>query len=350
MANRILQPDLIEVNSFNDPNTTFVMNSFVNDMNTAVINPKRLTLIKATIPAATLQIPDYSLIFFYHKLVSSTTVPSAATLQAIRLFPRNYIAPSGLLYTPTLNRFVTGGADLVDLLNTAAANDSSLTGAGCNPLFIANDIEFTWNSTKNQITFRGTSSTSFYCPAGNLDPAIAADLASTPILMANAVGGGSTVQPYVPGVTLNNRVGYCLSGLTTNNQGTPGNPLYACLTNRPVVGGASATTNAVPVDNFPNLIYTGNVYLYTSIVMNSGNAGNNANNKNLLAVIPMTDVPNFGYVQFQPNNNAVYATKLPETINRVDIQLLDDANQPYLIGDNAFVSVLFGLNYNLHAP
>lgn len=349
MANRILQPDLIEVNSFNDPNTPFVMNGFVNDMNTAVINPKRMTLIKATIPVSTIQIPDYSLIFFYHRLATATTAPSTSTLQAIRLFPRNYIAPSGLSYTPTLNRFITGGSDLVSLLNTATTADAS-TGVGGNPLFISGDIAFTWNSTTNQITFRGTNGSYYYCPAGNLDPAIAQDLASTPILMANAVGGGSTNQPYIPGVTLNNRVGYCFSGQTLNNQGTPGNPLYACLTNRPVVGGSSATTNAVPVDNFPNLIYTGNVYLYTSIVMNSGNAGNNANNKNLLAVIPMTDVPNFGYVQFQPNNNAVYATKLPETINRVDIQLMDDANQPYLIGDNAYISVLFGLNYNLHAP
>jgi hypothetical protein len=164
--------------------------------------------------------------------------------------------------------------------------------------------------------------------------------------MANAVGGGTTVQPFVANNYLNHRVGYCMSGLEFANQGTPGTAAYACLTNRAIVGGASATTNAVPVDNFPNLVYTGNIYMYTSIVMNSGNAGNNAANKNLLAVIPASDAPNFGYIQFQPNNNAVYATKLPETINRVDIQLFDDANQPYIIGDNAYISVLFGLNYN----
>jgi hypothetical protein len=313
-------------------------------MNTAVINPKRLTLIKATIPVSTVQLPDYGLVFFYHSLASATTTPTTGTLKAVRLFPRNYVAPSGLGYTPTLNRFISGGSDFVALLNTAAAAGGD--DGTRNPLWTAGDVVFTWNATTQQITFRGTDSGRYYTNAGNLDPLIPAGLALYPITMANAVGGGFTAQPFVANNYLNHRVGYCMSGLEYANQGTPGNVAYACLTNRAIVGGASATTNAVPVDNFPNLIYTGNIYMYTSIVMNSGNAGNNANNKNLLAVIPASDAPNFGLIHFQPNNNAVYATKLPETINRVDIQLFDDANQPYIIGDNAYISVLFGLNYN----
>jgi hypothetical protein len=348
MANRILQPDLIEVNSFNDPNTPFLTNGFTNDMNTAVINPKRITLIKATIPVSTVQLPDYGLVFYYHSLASATTVPTTGSLKAVRLFPRTYIAPTGLAYTPTLNRFITGGSDLVALLNTAASAGGD--DGTRNPLWTAGDVVFTWNSITQQITFRGTDAARYYTNAGNLDPLIPAALVLYPITMANAVGGGTSLQPQVAGITLNHRLGYCFSGLTLNNQGTPGLAAYACLTNRTVVGGASATTNAVPVDNFPNLVYTGNIYMYTSIVMNSGNAGNNANNKNLLAVIPASDVPNFGFIQFHPNNNAVYATKLPETINRIDIQLMDDANQPYLIGDNAYISVLFGINYNKDAP
>jgi hypothetical protein len=348
MANRILQPDLVEVNSFNDPNTPFLTNGFINDLQTPVINPKRLTLIKATIPVSTIQLPDYSNVFWYYKLATATTVPTTANLKAVRLFPRNYVAPTGLAYTPTKNRFLTGAADLVALLNVAAA--ASGDDATRNPYWTAGDVVFTFNTTNQQITFRGTDTGSFYCPAGNLDPNIATALAASQITMANAVGGGTTNQPTIAGVTLNHRIGYCFSGQTLNNQGTPGNPVYACLTNRPVAGGASATANAVPVDNFPNLIYTGNIYLYTSVVMNSGSAGNNANNKNLLAVIPASDVPNFGFIQFQPNNNSVYATKLPETINRIDIQLMDDANQPYLIGDNAYISVLFGINYNKDSP
>ena len=348
MANRILQPDLIEVNSYNDPTTPYLTYSFVNDMNTAVINPKRLTLIKATIPVSTVQLPDYSLCFFYHRLASATTAPSTASLKAVRLFPRTYVAPSGLSYTPTLNRFITGGADFVNLLNTAAAasGDDNVS----NPLWISGDIVFTWNATTQQITFRGTNASFYYTNAGNLDPLIPATLALYPITTTNAVGGGTTVQPFVANNYLNHRVGYCMSGLEYANQGTPGLAAYACLTNRAIQGGSSATTNAVPVDNFPNLVYTGNIYLYTSIVMNSGNAGNNAANKNLLAVIPASEAPNFGFIQFQPNNNSVYATKLPETINRVDIQLFDDANQPYIIGDNAYVSILFGINYNKESP
>lgn len=348
MANRILQPDLVEVNSFNDPNTLFLTNGFVNDLQTAVINPKRLTLIKATIPVSTVQLPDYGLVFWYYRLATSTTVPTTGNLKAVRLFPRTYVAPTGLAYTPTLNRYFTGASDLVAQLNVAAASGGD--DGTRNPYYTAGDVAFTFNTITQQITFRGTSGSFFYCPVGNLDPNIAAGLAVNQITMANAVGGGTTNQPIVNGITLDTRLGYCLSGLTLNNQGTPGNAAYACLTNRPVVGGASITTNAVPVDNFPNLIYTGNIYLYTSIVMNSGSAGNNAGNKNLLAVIPASDVPNFGFVQFQPNNNSVYATKLPETINRIDIQLMDDANQPYLIGDNAYISVLFGINYNKESP
>lgn len=344
MANRILQPDLIEVNSYNDPTVPYLYYSFVNDMNTAVINPKRLTLIKATIPVSTVQLPDYGLVFWYYRLATATTTPTTNSLKAVRLFPRTYVAPSGLGYTPTLNRFITGGSDFAALLNTAAA--SSGDDGTRNPYWTAGDIVFTWNATTNQITFRGTDSGSYYTNVGNLDPNIPAALAVNQITMANAVGGGTTNQPFVANNYLNHRVGYCMSGLEYANQGTPGLAAYACLTNRAIQGGSSATTNAVPVDNFPNLVYTGNIYVYTSIVMNSGNAGNNAANKNLLAVIPASEAPNFGYIQFQPNNNAVYATKLPETINRVDIQLFDDANQPYVIGDNAYVSVLFGLNYN----
>ena len=348
MANRILQPDLIEVNSFNDPNTPFLTNGFVSDMNTAVINPKRLTLIKATIPVSTVQLPDYGLVFWYYRLDSATQVPTTNNLKTVRLFPRIYVAPGSLAYTPTLNRFFTGPADLVAQLNVAAATSGD--DGTRNPYWTAGDVVFTWNATTQQITFRGTNASYYYCPVGNLDPNIAAGLAVNQITMANAVGSGTTNQPFVAGITLNHRLGYCFSGQTLNNQGTPGLPAYACLTNRPIQGGSSATTNAVPVDNFPNLIYTGNIYLYTSVVMNSGNAGNNAANKNLLAVIPASDVPNFGFIQFQPNNNAVYATKLPETINRIDIQLMDDANQPYLIGDNAYISVLLGINYNKESP
>lgn len=348
MANRILQPDLIEVNSYNDPNTPFLTNGFVNDMNTAVINPKRLTLIKATIPVSTVQLPDYGLVFWYYRLDSATQVPTTNNLKTVRLFPRIYVAPGSLAYTPTLNRFFTGPADLVAQLNVAAATSGD--DGTRNPYWTAGDVVFTWNATTQQITFRGTNASYYYSPVGNLDPNIAAGLAVNQITMANAVGSGTTNQPQVAGITLNHRLGYCFSGQTLNNQGTPGLPAYACLTNRPIQGGSSATTNAVPVDNFPNLIYTGNIYMYTSVVMNSGNAGNNAANKNLLAVIPASDVPNFGFIQFQPNNNAVYATKLPETINRIDIQLMDDANQPYLIGDNAYISVLLGINYNKESP
>ena len=124
MAWVLNRPDIVSVDSFNDPNypQTSVVQTFTNPQNTPNIGASEIQLKRCSFTAATLQIPDYQTIFWYYRLPSATTAPSSATLKAVRLFPSTYQAPSGLAYTPTLNRPISGGADLVNLLNTATTN------------------------------------------------------------------------------------------------------------------------------------------------------------------------------------------------------------------------------------
>jgi hypothetical protein len=128
-----------------------------------------------------------------------------------------------------------------------------------------------------------------------------------------------------------------MSGLAQGIQSfASGNRLYANIVNVAFPNGT-----AVPVDSFPDLVYTQAVALYASFITSSSLTSNNRHN--LLAVMPMQTV-SLGV------NNYIAATsnlltKLSHTINNVVIEMRDSADQPYLVPDNCQVDIEVSFSY-----
>ena len=347
------QPDRISLDSDSDPNgrNGGDFASFRNDFSTPVLLPRQMALLRATIPNVTLQVSDYSLVFWYYAIAagSATTAPVAAYLYNVRLYPRQWLIPTGTFSGSAVGgvnmRWCNSPADLVTLLNTAAATGGD--NATLNPYWAAGDITFSYSTTTNQITFKGNASTYYYCNAGYNDPNVIAAMAGTAskgvIYMANYNTAGTnptayTKQPQVPGVTLNQYLGYTYSGsfpapqsLTTNyNCANIGNILFAYGT-------------TVPVDGFPNLVATQCLYVYSTVFGASGNSS--TGQKNLLAVIPV-NAANLQVINYIPQSPLFTSTKLVQEIYTFDIEIRDDNNQLWYSPENSNVNLEIGIKYD----
>ena len=336
--NRVNQPDRISVDSFMD--TTTGTNgqyfTFVNHApNTALVGCKKVQFLRCSIPYIQPSIPNYALVFYYYKLPTATTVPTAQYLKAVRLYPNDYVAPTGFTAF-TLSGFFETPQELVDSLNTAASPGGD--NVTYNTLWTADDVVFFFDTNTNTIEFAGTDSNSFYCNAGYNDPIVSASQASTAITTYNN-DTTTTQQPYVRGYTLNLRIGFAMDGVN-RPRGSGTNFVANSCAN--LTGRSYAGNVYIPGDTYPNLNYTGNIYLYSNIVANSGFGS--VNKKNLLAVVPI-NVPLGGIISYEGHSAPCYALKVASEIYSVDIEMRDDANQPFLLPDSANVNVELNLIY-----
>lgn len=336
--NRLNQPDRICVDSFMDTTTGTdgQYNTFVNhNPNTHLVGAKKVQLIRATIPNIELPLPYYSLVFYYYRLPTATTVPNNTHLRAVRLYSDDYIAPTGFTAF-TKNSFIQTPQELADLLNIAAsAGGDSIT---YNTRWQVGDVVFTYDPASNKINWRGTAATFFYANAGYNDPIVRASQASTDITTYNQ-DTTTSVQPFVLGYTLNLRVGFAMDGVNRPRGSGTNFVSNSCanLAGRPFANGTN-----VLADSYPNLVYTSNVYLYSNIVGNSGFSS--VNRKNLLSIIPV-DVQSGGIIQYIGHSTPVYATKVSSEIYAIDIEMRDDANQPFYLPDSANVNVELSILY-----
>lgn len=334
---RVNQPERVFLNSSDDPNwaNTQGFSQFTCTYDTPILDARRTQLLRATIPMAQTNVPDYQLVFWYYNLPTAATIPSSATLKAVRLYPTWYVAPAALGTAFTKNRYFSDPADFVTQLNTAAAAGGD--NVTYNPYWTAGDITFTYNATTKQITFTGNTAGRFYCAAGYNDPNVRAATAGQTITMLNFTGGGTSPQPLIPFWTLNLRVGYAFSGQSFDiQQGGGTNAIYANLTNT-----AFANAVAVPADTFPNLVYSQCLYLYANVV--AGSSLGSGRQHNLLSVIPV-NAPQLGVVQYVATT-INWLTKVPDNIYAITIEMRDDANQPFLLPDSAQVNIEMGFYY-----
>lgn len=330
---RVNNPDRVFLNSSDDVRTTLniAFDNFQCRYDTPILGAKRAQLLRATIPNAQINLPDYQLVFWYYNLPTATTAPSAATLKAIRLYPSNYQAPAALGTAFTRNRFISDPADFVTLLNQAAAAGGD--NVTYNPYWTAGDVTFSYNATTKQITMTGNTAGRFYAIAGWDDNNVDAAINGGTITMPNFSGVGTTPQPLLNNYTLNLRVGYCMSGYAQanpNQRGTNSNTLYANLTNT-----AFANAVGVPPDSYPNLVYSQCVYLYCDIV--SGSGLGSGKQHNLLSVVP-SNAPQLGVIQYTALT-LNWMLKVPTDIYEITIFMRDDANQPFALPDSAQVNV-----------
>ena len=309
------------------------------NLQTPVLDPKRCQLIRATIPNIQLQLPDWGgLCFFYWALATASTTPTISNLRCIRLYPSYYIAPSGFT-TFVRNRYINDPSDLVTLLNQAAGVAGDI--ATYNPYWIVSDVTFSYDTTKKQITFVGNTASTFYAPVGYADPILATVLngtAASLITMPNANNVSNTTrQPQVDQYTLNLKVGYAMSGISRGIQSFGAGPsVYADITNV-----AFANTVTVPVDSFPNLVYTNTVSIYLSFISGASLTSNNRHN--LIAVVPVQagSIAVNNYIAATSN----LLTRLSQTISNITVELVDDANQPFLLPDSAVTTLELSFSY-----
>lgn len=333
---RVNNPERVFLNSSDDPRTlgNQGFNQFTCTYDTPILGAKKTMMLRASIPNAQVNIPDYMLQFFYWSLPTATTTPTLAQLRCVRLYP-SWWQPNAGFTTYSKNRFFSDPADFVTALNVAAAvGGDDVTD---NPYWVAGDVTFAYNATTKQITFTGNTAGRFYAPVGWNDPIIAT--ATPNIVINNFTGGGATIQPTVPGWTLNLRVGYAMSGLTfgyPTNAGASPQVRFADLTNT-----AYANGTAVPADSFPNLVYSQCVYLYSNIT--AGVSLGSGGQHNLLAVIPV-NAPTLGVIQYTALTVNMMS-KIADTIYEITVEMRDDANQPFTLPDNGQVNIELAFVY-----
>lgn len=339
------QPDRLAWNSLADP-TDFAdaqSGRWTVPLNTPLLGVKKLQLIRATVPQATLNIPDYQLVFWYYKMPVGAQNPIAANLKCVRLFPSNFpfTSPGALGIVPqnSVMRFLQGGqADLVVLLNTAASPGGD--AVALNPYWdgaVNQDVQF--SQANGQILWQGRKAGFVYANAGWNDPNVLAAQAARNIVFP-MYDATTRPQPQVQGFTLNQRIGYACSGTAPPPFAVAGsNPQFANSNGYPY----AANVNVLP-DAYPNLSGTSVVNVYGSFTGNSGNSANTTSNrKDLLAVIPMSGVLS--------NNNyngvgmKAYHITVPREIYSIDIEFRDDQDQPYALPDNANVNLELSLMY-----
>ncbi len=335
---RVNQPDRISVDAFAD--TTTATNgqyyTFTNNApTTALVGAKKVHMLRASIPYIQNPVPNYQLVFYYYKLANETDIPTANELHAIRFYPSDYVPPGAFAnFTPAL--FWQNPSDLADSLNEAAgANGDDVT---YNTLWVQDDVTFAYVPSENVITFQGNDINSYYCAAGYNDPIVLASQASLDIVTYNQDTTTSR-QPYAPGWTLNLRLGFAMDGVNIPRGSGTNLVSVKCanLTGRPYAG-----TIGIYADTYPDLNYSSNVYVYSNIVGNSGYGS--TGKRNLLGVIPL-DVPLGGVAHYDGHSAPSYATKVASEIYSIDIELRDDASQPFYLPDSANVNIELNILY-----
>ena len=335
------QPDKLSWNSFADPQRQFTGSAFQFNipLNTPLLDLKETQLVRATVPQASLQIPDYQLVFWYYNMPLGATVPGAGNLSAVRLYPANFPASADLDDPETVMRPLTGGlTDLVALLNASAQPTGD--DVARNPYFRgASSADVSFTLVNGQIRMTGLTANRVYAIAGWNDPNVLSAIALKNITMdPDPVNPGGVIipQPQVAGYTLNQRIGYALSGTCPQPYRSSSSVTFL---NANTTGLPYAVNVPIVPDAYPNIAGTSVVNIYGSFVGSSGNTTTQViPHKNLLATIPMNAV--------LANNNYSTAmkallTNIPSEIYSIDVELRDEADQPYYVPAN------FNLNLEL---
>jgi len=359
------QPDKVSWNSISDINNALngPASQFQVQLNTPLLEVEEVQMLRATVPQAGSPIPSYQLVFWYYELPTATTVPTDAYLYCVRFTPYEYMAQLPAYanignYGPTTPiTSLTGGlTELVALLNTASTTGDD---AVLNGYWKPNAI--TWTLVAGVITFKGTVGGKFYTPAGWNDPNVIQAKTYTianqspnnkyyPFYTYPATDNTKNVfkpNPYVKGYTMNQRLGYSLSGTTPglfyNNNQPYGNFAYANNFNIAFPSGTN-----IPAGTQPNISGSSIVSIYGSF-SGMGATSTTGNRMNLLSVVPLQTV--VGYTNFTGVGLKAPLYKVVPDVYAIDIELRDQNDQPYLIPDNANLNIEIGFKYkNTNKP
>lgn len=284
-----------------------------------------------------------------------TTRPNYFDLNGEKLFYFSLLPTQGLppesqvaLNESGFNRTFQDYQDLVTGLNTALQIPQQPTPS-------ANDISFVYNQTVNRIQMvpnaTNIAAGYYYMPAGYEDPNVVAALSAVPDLIPE----GS----YKPGYTLNLRLGFTWNGLFPNPAAfsnpwvqTPLiNALYWYL--RPcdpaIVSVSTEAWNRqiITANSYPDLVNTSCVKVYCDLTAGSTEEGQilgQQQQSGLLSIVPV-NTTNLG-VGFYQNNFNNPLTKVPRIISELQIRLVNDQGQPFVLPNSATVLLELGITYH----
>jgi hypothetical protein len=315
------QPERVFLSSFDDttiisdynptnPVASTTYNRFRLQMPTAILEPERCQLLRASIPNAQVSIPNYQLSFWYYRV--NTVGPPVFELLNVRWFPDYWV---GLTYGCPVNRLVANYADLLVLMNQAAA---AADNGALNPNHVAGDITFAYDALTRKFSFSGNTAGYQYFQAGYADPAVLA--------AQQALRWGQAVpQAYVSQVLMNQRIGYCEA-----------ESFFGGVAVDPVPVGTP-----IVAPSWGDLVFTQNVILLANII--PGSSLGSGGQHNILSVVPL-NAPPLGVGNFTaPMVN--WMTKVMKEIYEIEITMLDDNYQPYNVPNNAIVNVELGFSY-----
>lgn len=330
----INRPDKFVLDAYSDallesanPNGTYY--AFNTQFKTPILGAKGIQLLNANLVNSVLQLNDASqLMFFYYASSTQAGIRSLANLKCVRLHPSNFIPRSG--YTAfTRNRYFNNVVELVAALNTAASTGGD--DVTYNPLWVANQVTFSYDTTTRKISVQSGSGTYIApCPAD--DPNVIDQLRGTTnannrIRMSafNSTGAlysQAFLQPYVEGISMNARLGYAMNfnarGIWWSAASQQG-----CATST----GFPLTNTPIEADANPILIGSQNVNVYLSIITGSG-MDSWSQRKNLLATIPLEVAP-LNINSYTTSSVEKPALSLPNEIYEVRVELYDDSGVPF---------------------
>ena len=327
----INRPNRITLDAFSDPNLELtnpngVYSSSTNNFKTPVLNAKAIQLLNANIINSTLQLNDYSLMFFYYSSNTLSGMCVASNLRCIRLHPASFVPATG--FTAFVkNKYYNDVDELVADLNTSATAGGDSTTY--NPRWVAGEVVFSYDEATRRVSIRANGTT-YIAPASADDPNIAIYLATlnqAPRMnsYANASAGYGTapLQPYRAGFSMNSRLGFAMSYNATGLYWTSSSQ-RGCATSIGVPLNSSITF--VEADANPIMLGVQNVYVYLDIVNGSGM--DTQNRKNLAGTIPIEFAPlNINSYTFSSLQAELMS--VPSEIYGVSVLLLDDNGFPF---------------------
>lgn len=276
------KPDRISCDAFSDSNLKYNntggnYTSFNNVLQQPLLNVRGLQLIRANFVNPVLQLNDNNqLMFWYYKGDDAVSLIHPTNLRTIRLYPSDFVPAAGFT-DYTTNKYFNTVAELVVALNAAASANGD--DATYNPLWIADEVEFSYNPDTRRISMTGLTAGKYFCVAAYDDPNVIARLQSNSITMNGY--GGVVVQKYSLNTTMNPRLGFSQGYFNRGSWWGSSSQLgVATLTGVPQL-------NAVPIlaNNTPILIGSQNINIFLNALGATGQ--DSRNKKNLLATIPL---------------------------------------------------------------
>jgi hypothetical protein len=333
IISRVNCPERVYLSSNDDTNLanesplanvgTYTFYNFRNRMPTPILNPKKLQLLRASIPNVVggLSIPNYQLVFWYWRV---PIAGGAATPHNVRFVPSDAFYPGATAGISPMNldcpynRPFQNYVDFVNGLNLAA----NATNNALNTFFLSGDIEFLYDATAQKIYFQGLDANYNYAPMGYADPYISTQPG---MFYSSELFPGIQVQPYLNQYTLNLRAGFTNAKTISEAEWRAGD-----------------SGDYFVADSYGDLVYSQNVYVRCNII--GGSSVTSGGQHDVLACIPI-NVGQLGVALYQASA-VVWNTKLASEVYEVEIILLDDAYEPYPLPNNAVCAIELGIRYS----